>query len=280
MNEDQAEYWGGPNGDKWVTHQQRLDTTFGALTDQLLMRAQLSAGQSVIDVGCGAGDTSLRAARAVGEGGRVLGLDLSPPMLARANARRDEAGLTHLAFRKDDAQTAQLDGGVDRVISRFGVMFFADPVAAFTNLRAAMKPGGQLCMACWAPLSDNPWMDIPRQLAVRALGPVPMPEPGSPGPFAFEDPAHVGSILTQAGFEDVASEANRLDIWAGPTVKDAADFMTRLGPAAFVLRTHEATEAQRQALAKDLVSEIAVHAASDNSVAMPGSFWIYSARCP
>jgi SAM-dependent methyltransferase len=169
----------------------------------LLDAANPRPGASVLDAGCGTGWTSIRAAERVGPDGAVLGADLSAPMLARARERAGQAGLEHVRFEVTDAQTDSLDGPFDTIISRFGVMFVDDPIAAFTTLQRSLAGDGQLTFVCWQDLLANEWMAVPgAAVATR----IPLPDlgpPGAPGPFSLSDPDVVREVLTSAGFANV-----------------------------------------------------------------------------
>ena len=169
-NTEQAKHWNtGPGVAHWVANQARYDRMHAPFTALILRAAALRAGLNVLDVGCGSGGTTLAAARLVAPG-RALGLDLSGPMLARAQADAEAAGLDNVAFRQGDAQVEPLEPGrFDTVISRFGVMFFADPVAAFANIRSATRPGGRLVFACWQPLEQLRPGQVQRRLVQRGL---------------------------------------------------------------------------------------------------------------
>jgi SAM-dependent methyltransferase len=192
-------------------------------------------GETLLDVGCGCGDTSLELARRVGAEGEVLGLDISAPMLDVARRRAKEDGARGLEFREADAQTAALPGGRDAVFSRFGVMFFADPVAAFRNLRRALRPGGRLVFVCWRPLAENLWMRLPAETAAGLVPPAPPPEPGAPGPFAFADPDRVRRILAEAGFAGIEITPHDEAI-GGLDLEGTVEMSFRVGPLGAILR--------------------------------------------
>jgi len=170
--------------------------------EPILDAARVGAGDRVLDVGCGNGALS-RAAAA--RGAIVVGVDISGPMLERARAHAAHDGLA-IDFVHADAQVHPFSGGFDALVSRFGVMFFADPVAAFANLGRALAPGGRLAFACWQDQSANEWVAVPALAMVPVVGPPDMPPPGAPGPFAFSDADRVAAILGEAGFGDVAIE--------------------------------------------------------------------------
>ncbi len=151
-NSDQIEFWNGLAGERWVRHQNELDAMIGGIGDDVLARAQISEGERVLDVGCGCGHTTLEIARQVGKSGSVTGIDISAMMLDHARTRADAAGVENVEFLNADAATQQFpETGFELLFSRFGVMFFSDPVAAFKNLASAIKPGGRLAFACWRP---------------------------------------------------------------------------------------------------------------------------------
>ncbi len=253
-NADQVEYWNGDVGQRWARSQDRLDRAFRPLTAALIERAAPRRGERAADIGCGCGDLSLMLADRLGAEGQVLAVDVSRPMLEQARARQQAstgAGRAPIQWQEADAAAWPFsEGGFDLLASRFGVMFFADPVAAFRNMRRALRPGGRLTMLCWRPMPDNAWVAVPR---AAMLGVVPAPEPApphAPGPFAFADAARVGAILAQAGFAEIASvgvdAALALTTEGGPdaALDDAARFVVECGPASALLR--DADDATRE----------------------------------
>ncbi len=181
-NADQVAFWNGLTGEKWARSHAQLDHAFAPLTASLLAHANPHPGEAAVDVGCGCGDLTLAVARGLGTGGRVLAIDVSAPMLVEAKVRAEQEGpgpSATIEWALQDASThAFAPGAYDLVVSRFGVMFFADPVAAFTNLRRALKAGGRLAMLCWRPMEENAWFSVPR---ASVLPLVPPPEPVPPG---------------------------------------------------------------------------------------------------
>ena len=202
-NADQIEYWNGEAGDKWVRHQESQDRMLAPLGALSLAAAGVSAGERVIDVGCGCGDSSLALARQVGPQGQVTGADISEQMLAQARRRAAAEPALPLSFIQADAAShAFRKGEADVVHSRFGVMFFNDPHGAFVNLASALRPGGRLAFICWRPLAENEWVREPLAVAARHADLPPIPPPGTPGPFAFGDRDYLASILAAGGFTD------------------------------------------------------------------------------
>jgi len=232
FNEDQRTRWNGTDGEYWSSNQDRLDRTLAPVTGPLLAFAQARAGSTVIDVGCGCGATTIELARAVGPSGRVVGIDLSEPMLARATERlRVFANATCLLG--DAAELPLRDLGAELIVSRFGVMFFGDPVTAIANLRTSLAASGRIRFACWRPINENPWLQIPLHAVYEHAPRLPKPEPEEPGPFAFADTARVTRILVAAGF--TAPSFTPLDILmdlaAGGTLEDAVFQSSAIGPA-------------------------------------------------
>jgi SAM-dependent methyltransferase len=228
-NTDQAERWNsGDDVAHWIRNQARYDRMNAPFTALILDAAALRPGSGVLDVGCGCGGTTLAAARLVAPG-QAVGLDLSGPMLARARADAEAAGLGNAVFQQGDAQVHNLEPArYDTVISRFGVMFFADPVAAFANMRSAARPAGRLVFVCWQPLAANQWLLVPgAALAEHVPLPAGFGSGDGPGMFAFADPDRIRQILAAAGWQDieVSSEHVSILVGGGGSVDDAIEFL-------------------------------------------------------
>ena len=248
-NAQQIEYWNQQSASKWVALESLLDQQLGPLGLATLERAQPAAGERVLDIGCGCGQSSLQIGERVAPGGSVLGVDVATAMLERARERASELGLTHVRFENADAQTFAFEpDSFDLAFSRFGVMFFADPVAAFANLRTALSPDGRLSFLCWQELGRNPWMRVPLMAAAQH---VPLPEPpapGAPGPFSLADGARLYEILEAAGWHSVACEPLEgvLSLGGRLDLERAVDFALRIGPVGAAVR--EAGEAHMPAV--------------------------------
>lgn len=274
-NAEQVDYWNSAAGLRWAALQERIDAAFAPLTAAALDFAAPRQGAAVIDIGCGAGATILGLAARVGPSGRVLGVDVSEPMLAVAARRIASENLDRTDVVLADAATQPFErGAFDLAFSRFGVMFFADPVAAFANVRTALVSGGRLAFACWRPLADNPWFAVPVGALKPLLPPAPPSDPWAPGPFAFADPDRVRGLLAAAGFEHVAIEPHDTIMRLGD-LPAALDFVSQIGPASRAL--NEADAERRPALIEALRAALGAHDGPDG-VVLGGAIWLVSAR--
>jgi SAM-dependent methyltransferase len=275
-NKEQAEHWNSAEETgRWVTHQEQFDRMLAPFADLVLGAAELTAGQQVLDVGCGCGTTTLAAARAVAPG-MALGVDLSGPMVARATASAERAGVGNVAFRRGDAQVQPLGAGFDAVISRFGVMFFEDPVAAFANIRSATRPGARLTFACWQPLTANDWLALPVAALAERLPLPDLGEPGAPGMFSLDQPDRIRSVLTAAGWRDIDVTAAQARILVGGgELEDAVNFVREGSVGRRVLAGGDgAARARAIAAARDL---LASHR-DEQGVRLPAAVWLVQAR--
>lgn len=226
-NEQQIEHWSRKGGAHWAAEQERYDRTLAPYTDHIMRAVGAAPGEQILDVGCGNGAVSLALARTVRPGGRVVGVDIATPMITRARERAIAEDLHHLTFIEADAQTHSFDPNFDGVVSRFGVMFFDDPVAAFANVAASLRSGGRLAFACWRDLLINEWIMVP---ASAALQHVPMPDlgtPGAPGPFSLSDPDRILNVLEKAGFTEITMTDIDEPEWLGDDLDDALAFLQR-----------------------------------------------------
>jgi SAM-dependent methyltransferase len=275
FNEEQRDHWNGPDGEYWARRQRRLDRTLAPVIGPLLEFAATQTGSTVIDVGCGCGATTVEFARAVGPSGRVVGLDVSEPMLSRAIERLRE--FPNASCRLGDAATLPLqDLRADLIVSRFGIMFFGDPVAAFANLRTGLNPGGRLRFACWRPIDENPSLQIPLHAVYEHVPRLPKPDPDAPGPFSFADPERVTRILTAAGFTAPSFTPLdiEMDLAAGGTLDDAVMQSSEMGPAhrALADQPDEVWAAARESIRRALAPH-----ATPTGVKLPGAVWLVAA---
>jgi SAM-dependent methyltransferase len=275
-NADQLAYWNGPAGQRWASRQAARDVLLGPVADLLIARAKPASGERVIDVGCGSGATTIAFGHKVAPSGHVLGIDVSEPMLARARASAPRE--LPVDFVQADATVYPFDpASFDLLASRFGVMFFADPVLSFANMRKALKPSGRLAFACWREPKANPWMMAPLQAVYKHVPKLPPQGPEDPGPFAFASEERVHRILGGAGFKAIAMEACPLsmDIAIGRGLEAAVQGALEIGP------THRALEGapdEVRAAAINSLRETLAPLAKGDTVALPGSVWIVTAR--
>jgi SAM-dependent methyltransferase len=277
-NSAQITYWNDKAAVTWTTFQQRLDTLFEPLTALALDAAAAAAGEHVIDIGCGCGATVLALADRVGPTGQIMGLDISEPMSTRARDRIAAAGLANARVVVSDAAVhAFAPDSADLLFSRFGVMFFADPIAAFANLRKAMRPGGRLLCAVWRPLADNSWFSVPLQAARPLLAPQPPADPNAPGPFAFADPDRTAGIFADAGWHDVKLTPHDVPMRfaASGQIEQATEFATQVGVLARLL-----AEESPETRARVRLAIAAALKAYDGpaGINLSGAIWLISAR--
>jgi SAM-dependent methyltransferase len=275
-NADQIAYWNGPAGGRWADRQAAQDILLGPVADILIDRAKPVSGERVIDVGCGSGATAIAFGRKVAPSGHVFGIDVSNPMLerARASAPKD----LPIDFVLADATVYPFDPqSVDLLASRFGVMFFADPVLSFTNMRKALRPSGRLAFACWREPRENPWMLAPLQAVYKHVPKLPPQGPEDPGPFAFASEERVNRILSAAGFTNIAMEPYplSLDIAIGGGLDAAVQSVLGIGPSN---RALEGQPAEIRAAAIQSIREMLTPLARGNTVPLAGSIWIVTAR--
>lgn len=274
-NQEQIEYWSEKAGPEWVAEQSRLDDTVSEFGDIVLERAAIEAGQSVLDVGCGTGQTTVAAARA-SDGGHVLGVDVSRVMLEAARRRAADVGVV-AEFVEADAQVQAFDPSFDHVISRFGVMFFEDPTAAFANLLRAARSGGKLTFVCWQGMAENPWVALPAR-ALSEVIPLPPREPGAPGPFAFADGQRLRALLTEAGWCDVHVESvKRRSHFGDGSLEGTLDFLLTIGPVASALRDIDDQDLHDAAV-RAVTEAIRAEVGDDGRVALGTATWLVEAQ--
>lgn len=275
-NQDQIDYWNGEAGKRWVAEQERLDAMMAETTLALIDAADPQWGETVLDVGCGCGSTSIAYAEAVGPEGRVTGLDVSAPMLSFARDRAKHHDIKSVTFVLDDAATRDMGAGAfDLVSSRFGVMFFADPVAAFRNIRRAMKPKGRLAFVCWRDWRQNEWVRVPVGAVRPHVPPQPPVGPEDPGPFAFANLARIRTILAASGFDAIT--ARPLDVTGefGETLDEGVQYMMGFGPISRMMTP--ASELER-ARAKAALTDALRPYAAKGTITMGLAQWLVTAK--
>jgi SAM-dependent methyltransferase len=277
-NRDQAERWNsGDEVDHWVKHQDRYDRQLEPFASMIVDAAGFEAGETVLDIGCGCGATSRAAAREV-DPAQVVGADLSIPMLGRARSLSESAGIRNTTFIEGDAQVHPFDPqSFDAVISRFGVMFFSEPVDAFANMRRAAKETGRLVFVSWQALTDNEWLIVPA-MAVAEFVALPEPAPPkSPGMFGLSDPDWIRDVLDRSGWREIEIESVRTPmlIGGGGGLDDTIEFL-RTGSIGRTLLTNADTASAERAV-ESVRGALAQHFDSDG-VRMDAAVWLVKAR--
>ena len=277
-NTQQIEFWNSPVGDRWTELMDSQDRMLGPLGEAAMAAADIAPGHRVIDIGCGCGTTTLDLAHRVGPSGHVLGVDISTPMLDRARQRAAREESVSIDLQNCDAADYQFaPQSFDRVFSRFGVMFFADPVTAFANIRAALKTGGRLAFVCWQPLDLNPWMATTITVATRYLERPDPPGPDDPGPFAFREPGRVNGILSDAGFSSIEITPNRSALKFEPDIDRTVNKLTQIGPMTQPMA--QAPEDIQDRIRADLAAAIQGYLTGDG-VRIDSASWIVRAENP
>jgi SAM-dependent methyltransferase len=274
-NAEQAQAWNGEEGRRWVAEVARHDRMLAPMTEYLLDAAGIRDGDAVLDAGCGCGETTLEAARRAGRGS-AAGADLSALMVAEASSRAERAGLRNVRFVRADAQEHAFPAGsFDVVISRFGVMFFDAPRAAFANLGRALRPGGRLAFLCWQEPAASEFYRVPMAAAARH---VPMPAgggPDDPGPFSLARPGRIRELLAGAGFGAVAIEPVTARMQIGEDVDDVMDYFLTMGIVRAMLA---AASAEDGAAADRAVRDALAPYQGPDGVWLAGAAWLVCAR--
>ena len=274
-NADQIAYWNGPGGQHWTDRQQTQDALLATISEILIDRAKAKAGERIVDVGCGCGATAIALAEKVGPTGHVLGVDISAPMLARA--RQIAPNEVPVDFILADATVYPfVPASFDLLVSRFGVMFFAEPALSFANMRKALRPSGRLAFACWREPRDNPWLMTPLQAVYKHVPKLPQLGPEDPGPFAFASEQRVQRILSEAGFSRTAMERCdlSLDVAVGGGLDTAVETALDIGPAS---RALEGQPSEVRAAATGSIREALAPFVRGQAVPLPASIWIVTA---
>ncbi len=269
-NADQAKYWNTGAGETWAALQDRLDQQLEPLGQAAMSALAPRSGEHILDIGCGTGQTTHQLAGATGEAGLVLGVDISRTLLDVAEARNLSSGAS---FREADAQTYDFEAHkFDAAFSRFGVMFFADPVAAFRNIHGALKTGGRLSFICWRTPAENVFMTLPMATATALLPPLPPAPSSTQGPFAFADPEHVRRILSSAGF-DAIEFAPHDQMIGGGDLEQTLTVTLKIGPLGALLREYP----ERRDTVVDAVRAVLAAHNGPDGVKLPSATWIVTA---
>jgi SAM-dependent methyltransferase len=278
-NEKQRQFWNSGFGKKWVTFEADLETLHAPMTEPLLARAAIGPGMRVLDVGCGSGSVARRAAELTGPAGAVTGVDISEVLLNTAQVTTTAEHSAPVSYLLADAQTHDFGpASFDRIVSRMGVMFFADPVAAFENLLHAARPGAHLSAVVWQRGATNPWFTIPTEAAVRHLGPVEA-DPDAPGPLAFANMDRAVALIAAAGWTNVSADPLPVLLETRGTAAEAASSVGSLGPAARIMDAKGATALQTSAIVADIASGFRSFE-TDLGLRVPVTMTLLSAMAP
>lgn len=270
---DSHAYWNREAASGWIAAQQALDALFVPVTEVLVEAADPSPGQRVLDVGCGSGTLAIELAGRVGPTGRVLGVDISAPLIDHARSRSGH--LEHVELVCADAETYRPAAPVDRAASRFGVMFFADTVAAFTNLRRALSPEGRIAFACWREPERNPWATRPMRALAGMVDLPPRPDGDAPGPFRLADRDVLAAALDGAGFVDASIASVDQTLRFAADIDELITFLQQVGPLSRVL---DSIAGDRRAAVLDHVRDALAGDVTDAGVYFDASYWLVTAR--
>ncbi len=282
-NAEMIEFWNGEGGQKWVRFQSMIDAGLLPFGHRAIAASAVKAGERVLDIGCGCGDTSFELARRVGSDGYVLGVDVSELILERAKSRAATTAVTNIQFERADAQTHQFEtASFDLVFSRFGVMFFENPIAAFSNLQSSLKPGGRLAFACWQPAKENSWVSLPVGVAADHVPTLTPPDPEEPGPFSFGAVERIYNILADAGFVDSTIENYETPFSIGKPggLDEAVEFFMQMGPTAQMIAEADADEATKLQIAGHLRSALKPYDTTGQGLVLDAKAWVVTARKP
>lgn len=279
VNMDQIEFWNGDHGSAWARYAEIVDVMFAEITDAIMNAAAIKVGDRVLDLGCGNGGTTLAVAEKVTAIGSVTAIDISAPMLERAQERADAAGLVNVTFVLGDASVYPFpEHTFDAMVSRLGSMFFEDPEDTFRRMVPALDPGGRIALGVWRGPRENLWAMGPVAAAKEFLDMPPRPGPDEPGPFSFADPDRVLSVLGGAGLTDIEIDPLNFQIPLGRTLEEALNFVMEMGPLSAPLST--VTGENRKNAIAAITNVLKENQGEDGIVRLAGACWIITARTP
>jgi len=280
VNSGMRDFWNDAGGRMWVNHQDIIEMGMLPLGIKAMDALAIVAGESILDIGCGCGDTTFELSRRVGKNGYALGVDISQMLITSAINKKKIIKQSNVDFECIDAQIHPFKKiTFDVIFSRLGVMFFDDPVAAFTNLRHSLCAGGRLAFVCWQPVKSIEWISLPLDIVTRhvELPPSPPQQPEAPGGFSFGDANRVVNILTKSGFVDINIEPFNTKIKIGETLDEAQTFLTHIGPAGTVLDNPEIKSETRVRFIEDLHNTLKSYQ-TDKGVELGAATWLVTAR--
>ena len=275
-NIKQKEFWSGAGGDVWVNKQKEMDIMLNPLGQRAIDKLDLSDNKRILDIGCGCGTTTLEIAKMIPEG-KIIGVDISEPMLNQARKDALEMSLSNTEFVVQDVQTDEISkDAFDIAFSRFGVMFFEDSYEAFKNINNSLKIGGQLSFVCWQEPSLNPWQSLSIQVIKQFID-LPAPAPKSPGPFAFEDKSYIEDILDRSNFKEINIDDNQEEIimFSGKSLKEASEDYLTINPVVTEMLKNSPKELKEEILEALIIKFTDFH--EDHGLVFPSATWIVSA---
>ena len=275
-NIKQKQFWSGAGGDVWVDKQREMDIMLNPLGQKAIGQLILEEHTKILDIGCGCGATTIEIAKMIPKG-HVTGLDISIPMLDRAEKFASEMSLSNIDFQVKDVQTEEISSNhYDIAFSRFGVMFFEDPYEAFKNINQSIKENGQLVFVCWQHPSLNPWQSLSLQVIKEYLD-LPSPPPKSPGPFAFEDKDYIEDILKSSDFIDISIADNQEDIvmFSGKSIREACEDYLTINPVVTEMLKNSGNELKEEILEALIAKFSSFH--NNDGLLFPSATWIVSA---
>ena len=274
----QEQYWSTDGGEIWLKNLKHFESMIEPIGQVLIQIAMSQAGSNVIDIGCGGGATTLKLAELIGDTGSVIGLDISKSLIAECRQRAEQLRLLNVEFICGDAATVVFpDQWADLALSRFGVMFFEEPIMAFMNIGNSLKKNGSIIFSCWGPIDENPWMNELLKI-LSDYTDLPKPEPGTPGPFAFAQPDYITTVIGSAGYSNIEIipwSGNLLIGSPGMDTVETVKFLLR--SSALVQNLKEALVDVQQDIFDRLVKKLDTYY-KINGVYMPAKAWIVSAR--
>ena len=274
VNKNQRDFWSGKGGDIWVERQNAMDTMLSPLGEAALNKLNLNEGENVLDIGCGCGHTTLNIAKRISPDGQVTGLDISEPMLKRAKESANEMSISNASFNCVDVQTDDMGEEVySAAFSRFGVMFFEDPVAAFCNINKSLITGASLSFVCWQSPALNPWQSLFIE-AVKKYVDLPSPPPRSPSPFAFMESEYVSSILEESNFQNIMIEGHEAEVnmFSGRSLSDSVKDYISINPVVSVM-LKDSTEQEKTEIINSAIEAFSPYY-SAKGLMFPSATWL------
>lgn len=278
LQKSQEQYWATEGGDIWLKYLQNFESMIAPIGKHLIETKLADNYRNIIDIGCGGGATTFAIANSIGMNGSVIGVDISQSLIRDCRLRAESQGIKNIEFICGDAASIEMpEEWADLVISRFGVMFFKEPVIAFSHIAQSLKPSGTLAFSCWAPVTDNPWMNKLLTILSKYTS-IPKPEPGAPGPFAFSNPYHIRTILIDAGYKDIEVNDWSGDLLIGKPGTSPQDVGRFLMNTSLLVRNVQNSISDMETAILDELTHQLDKYYKNGSVYMPAKSWIITAN--